>query len=433
MQDIANRKSWYTTQLYIGVFLLTVILAVAVLFVASFLPQRAIDKNVRESAEIMNEEGLYPLLFDKSYGSRLDNFTDATMILESKAMSNDQIDSIWSNPRFTIEGKNPVESLYGYTHNTEDGYFYYYCKYWMGFRASLRLLFTFFNYYQVKRYLAFSFMALFALLICQMTKEVDSKIATMFAFSILLVRPHVLCGSLQFSCCFLIAFISMLAVPWIHRNPKWEGVFFLELGMLTMYFDFYTTPLITFGLPMCYLMLLSAKGENNIYVKRILKNLLVWLVSYGMMWIVKLVLTDIFTSQNALKRGLRSMFRWIGVAGYEKDGASYDILKTFERLWQVITSADKEGEKIVILTCLLVVTFIAVSIICKKIAWNVCKRNIGFLVLAILPIVWFIITAEPVRVHFWFQYRSIVLFYWALGAYLCLIFAPKSIDSEKNV
>ena len=41
---------------------------------------------------------------------------------------------------------------------------------------------------------------------------------------------------------------------------------------------------------------------------------------------------------------------------------------------------------------------------------------------AVLPILWFACTAQPIAIHYWFQYRSIALTHWAVGAYVTQTF-----------
>lgn len=407
---------------YVCGFLITLLLGIFLLYAAAYLPQKAIDKNVQKSADIMIEEGLYPRLLDKSYGAILDNWSDAIMLMESKTMTAEDLTTVWTNPRFVLDGKKPVESLYGYVHTPEEGRFYSYCRYWMGFRAVLRLTMSFLNYYQMKRYLAFLFFLLFICLHNSISRNVGYKCALSFSVSILLVRPYVICSSLQFSCCFLIAFMGMLFIPWLYRNPKYECLYFGELGMVTMFFDFYTTPLLTFGLPMIYLVLIHASRGDPFPSRRILKNLIIWVVFYGLMWLSKLTLTTLLSPQNAIESGLQSFFGWVGMKGFEKEGGLYDFSATVEKLWQVLTSADREGE-FVIKAALFAGAANLVYALCRgRFDYKACWHHIGLLFLAATPIVWFMITAEPTRVHFWFQYRSIAVTFWAIGAYLGLIF-----------
>ena len=404
---------------YFSVFLATVLLCMLLLCAAAFAPQDSIDENVKESAKIMVEEGVYPYLLDKTYGSRLDNWTDALILMETKAMTSEKLETVLTNPRYVYDGKNPVESLYDYVHDEDPVPHMHYTRYWMGFRAILRWVMTFLNYYQIRRYLAFVFFALFAAVICSLFRSLGSQAAMTFALSILLIRPYVVCSSLQFSCCFLIAFIAMLMVPWIHRHPKLEGLFFMELGMLTMFFDFYTTPIITFGLPMVYLYMLRTDGGASNSVGLILKNAGIWLLSYGAMWITKLVLTEVLTAEDAYQMAMLSVFIWFGKEGYATEDGAYNPMDTFRALMKSITS-DEEGAAIMMAALAVLAVLLIAGILCRKISIRPLGKNWGLLVIAVLPVIWFAVTAEPARVHFWFQHRSVALLYWALGGYFSM-------------
>jgi hypothetical protein len=99
-----------------------------------------------------------------------------------------------------------------YDHYQKADVFYFYSRYWMGFRATLRFLLSFVNYYQLKRYLSFAFFALYAALISSISRRTTATIGFLFAISIILVRPYIIGASLQFSSCFFIAFLGMLLV-----------------------------------------------------------------------------------------------------------------------------------------------------------------------------------------------------------------------------
>lgn len=404
---------------YLSAFLATVLLCMLLLGAAAFAPQESIDENVTESAKMMVEEGVYPYLLDKTYGSRLDNWTDALILMETKAMTAEHLERVLTNPRYVYDGKNPVESLYDYVHDENPVPHMHYTRYWMGFRAILRWVMTFLNYYQIRRYMAFVFFALFVAVICSLFSSLGRRAAMTFAISILLIRPYVVCSSLQFSCCFLIAFLAMLAVPWIHRHPKLEGLFFMELGMITMFFDFYTTPIITFGLPMVYLYMLRADQGASNSVAVILKNAGIWLLSYGTMWITKLILTEVLTTENAFEMAMTSVFIWFGKDGYALENGVYNPVDTFRALMEVITS-DEEGAVIMMAALAVLAVLLISGILFRKVSFRALGKNWGLLVIGILPVIWFAVTAEPARVHFWFQYRSVALIYWALGGYFCL-------------
>jgi hypothetical protein len=204
----------------------------------------------------------------------------------------------------------------------------------------------------------------------------------------------------------------------------------MELGMLTMFFDFYTTPIITFGLPMGYLMVLRAMRSEKLSLRNLVQNLAIWFAAYGMMWISKLVLTSLLTPIKEIKRGFTSFFSWVGIGGFQNKGGLYDLSQTFIKLWKVLTSADNEGRRMTCVLLAILLILLIYAVLTKKVDGKRCRQNLGLAILAMLPFLWFIITAEPVRVHFWFQYRTIALTYWALGAYG--YFALKSSDVENT-
>jgi hypothetical protein len=281
----------------------------------------------------------------------------------------------------------------------------------------LRLALTFFTYAQIKRYLAFLFLGLFAAAICSVSKHANSKIAFFFALSIILVRPHVMATSMQFTCCFFIAFLAMLLIPWLKRNPKWEGLFFMELGMLTMYFDFYTVPLVTMGFPLLYLCILKQEAGEPILNKTLLRNVAAWFAGYGLMWVAKLALTSALTNQNALADGFESFFKRIGVA---KDAGTiqyYSLEAAAEGLRKAIFS-DELGAVVYLLGAGIVVAVVLLKLIRRQASFGSFRDAAPYLLFVGIPLVWFVITKQPVAIHYFFQYRTVALTHWAVGMFL---------------
>lgn len=405
---------------YIGAFLGTVILAVALLVAAAFLPQEPIDQNVKKSAEMMMEEGVYPYIADKTYASRLDNWSESIMLMECKAMTAEDLETIFSNPRFETQADtNAVERLYSYVQDDDMDPAWYYVRYWLGFRTYLRLALVFMNYYQLRRYLAFVFFALFAAVIGSLSRQVNKRMALVFAICIALVRPQVISNSLQFSCCFLIAFIAMLMIPWLNRNSRFDKLFFLELGILTMYFDFYTTPVITLGLPLSYLYMLRSRDGQHLKPGRILADSALWFTGYGLMWVIKLVLATLFTSENGFYNGFGSMFGWLGVMGIKKTNATYDVGQALERVALSVYS-DDIGKTIWLIALAVLAAVLIWMIISRRISLKALNEHKIMLLLAAMPVVWFCATAAPTYTHFWFQYRSVAMLFWCIGAYFCM-------------
>lgn len=408
-------------------FFMTVAICFTMLIFATYAPQNRIDQNIIDSVIYLQGEGDYPLTLDRADTSLLDNWTDALILMASKAMREDSKSTVLTNPVYGNWNDGPVSMLFEYAWAIKPQPTSYYTRYWMGFRAVVRWLLSFLDYYQIRRYLT---IGLFSLLFCvtqKVSKHLGRYQAAAFFFSVLFVRPYVICYSLQFSCCFLIAFVAMLAVPWIHRHPKYQSLFFMEVGMLTMYFDFYTAPIITFGMPMIFLSLLQLKEDRGIRLRTIVKDVLIWATGYIGMWLSKLLLTELLTDQPAFATAFASVSYRLGIGsnGSDPDSERGAIL-AIKTVWEKILY-DKEG---VVLFWILV-TVLAGLVLYK--AWkkelnlDAARRGVGLLVLAAFPYIWFSIASEPTIAHAYFQYRTIVLLFWGISSYLCLIMEKREV------
>lgn len=390
-------------------FIISIIAAIILLFLCACFPSNKVNQRVKQSAIILAEQGDYPALSDMSDASVLDNFTDAIMLMECMSTKISNISSILTNPKY-LYADTAVGSLLQYTENETEEPTSYYARYWMGFRIVLRPALTFLSYQEILLYNAILFFSLFSLVIVSIANRAGSCAAITFAISIVLVRPHIICNSLQFSNCFFIAFIAMLLVPKIADNRAIWHLFFWELGIVTMFFDFYTTPLITFAFPAIYLWLLSKKNEDSLESRVILSTFVSWLAGYFLMWIAKLILTDVFTSVSGIKSGLWAMGNW---TIRPVKGKTITLIQTLYRIGAAIV-ADSEGACIWGIAVLLVLFMLLKTKKDRQVCSQNIKANKSILLFAGLPALWFLITYKPTAVHYYFQYRNVAVAYWAV-------------------
>ena len=421
---------------YIAVFCFTVLLSLLMLVAAAFLPQSIIQGHVVDSVDLVYQDLDNDYLFDKSEASKMDVFTDIMILRMSLTTNDNYLGSVLTNPVYVYDGlaewEGSAKTLADLSYGKPADNAWFYTRYWMGFRVILRMALLVFTYAQIKRYLAFLFFALFTAVICSVSKHSNSKIAFLFAISIILVRPHVMATSMQFTCCFLIAFAAMLLVPWLKKNPKWEGLFFMELGMLTMYFDFYTVPLVTMGFPLLYLCILKQEAGEPVLNKALLRNMAAWFAGYGLMWVAKLTLTTALTNQNALADGFASFFKRVGVAKEAKTAQYYSWAAAADGLKKAIFS-DEMGAAVYLLVSGAVVAFVLLQILRRRASLGTFRNAFPYLIFAAIPMAWFVITKQPVAIHYFFQYRTIALTHWAMGVfgyYLLCAKRPETITTK---
>ena len=236
---------------------------------------------------------------------------------------------------------------------------------------------------------------------------------------------HVMATSMQLTNCFFIAFAAMLLIPWLHCHGKWEGLFFLEVGMVTMYFDFYTVPLVTMGFPLMYLYILKQQKGTVLSLQKILGNVAAWFAGYVLMWIAKLSLTSLLTSVDALSQGFGSFFSRVGIQKDAKLEKYYSVEAAFQGVREAVFS--DEAGAVVYLLC---VGALLVIVLCRVVRGCVSfadfRSAAPYLLFAAIPMVWFVVTKQPVAIHYYFQYRTIALTHWAGGVFLYTLLGTKN-------
>ena len=239
-----------------------------------------------------------------------------------------------------------------------------------------------------------------------------------FVFSVILVKPQIVSLSPHYSCCFIIAFIAMLMMPYLLRKRCIPRILiFLELGIITMFFDFYTTPIITFGFPFLYLYLLEQREGTYIGIRELLGMLIAWVAGYLLMWLSKLILTSIFTNINSFANALEAVKIWLVIGRGNVDSSGGNMLSYL----MGVAYGFYQYTKWLALLLVFFAVFAAVYVYWVKknrVSLGWLKKNKMLLIIAAVPLVWFVITSKPSFFHNGYQYRNIALFFFALGSYL---------------
>lgn len=404
------KKCFKTITEYGLSFIAAILVFVLLLAASACVPQEAVAEHVNASLPGLANEGTYPVLKPGISATALDNFTDSVIINETLATNRDDMSTIISNPLFLYKG-DPLDSLLYYAENpglSPDGY---YVRYWMGFRVTLRPLFMVFTYSQI-RHIGFGVLLLLtALAALSAAKNLNLPAAAALVTSILMMRPTIIGRSFQYSTCFFVALISVLCVPYLHRRKRNEGIFFMLVGMVTQYFDFYTVPVLTLCMPLLYMLALKITDGSSVSVKNVLGNILSWFFGYVGSWIVKLLLASAFTPVDGIDNGFTEFAQWMkmGTGAGENmiAGAYAAVLKTL-----------CPNTVCIIAALLFMLALAAVSaVMIKKHGKEVflCREKLTLLAVTALPLIWYAAASAPTQNHAFFQYRSAAAIIWGLG------------------
>lgn len=416
---------------YLILFLALISIGSFLLLAAGLLPQKRVETNVLNSfnqleAELVNSQ---PGILDyENWACRLDVYTDLLMIDQSYFMNTRKDPaSIYKNSQHigTVYTLHTAVEQHQEPNET-------YARYWGGFRVTVRMLLTFFNYTQIRRIISIAFLLLaggVAMYLNTRTKSIASSLA--FLLTLGLLYPSIITALLQYSCCFLIAMAGILLLPKREYKYLTYAMYFFILGAMTQFFDFYTTPILTFGFPMLALLLMSQQEHPQRSTKQMFRlsgrGFAGWLAGYILMWIGKLSLTTIFTELNALDDGFGAAVDRIFNSTGNVGGSI--LYRTGLVIWRVFIRVFDKPVYILVAAIGTFAVWLFLFILRKKTKKDL-ESSAVYLAVACLPLVWFIAVSGPTIQASWFQYRGIGVFLFGVLLFVIQSTKKQSLSSE---
>ena len=386
------------------------LVACVVLFLVALIPQSAIQKNASVAAGELVSQPQWPTVLntgDPTY--RMDNYTDSQIMMQSYNLNISNPRSVLTNPKHISDsdGNNMAYALDEVVNGGADNEISY-VRYWMGFRIFVRPLMLFGSYFTIRKIAAFVFYFLMMMALIAVAKTVDVKTALCFGVSLILVNPAIISQSLQFSCTFMLVFLFVLYI--CIRCNRMNAVFaFCIFGVLTQFFDFYTTPIVTFGIPVLIYLVATRETQKPIWIA--LKTFFAWIYGYVMMWFMKLLLVTMFTDINGFQDGFHRFAERTGILAAPGSQDSYSAVGALKAVCHTVF------QEVAVRYVFIVVSIMALT--CIAVIW-IKQKSAGFLhacpllLVGILPLVWFMVAAEATSIHAWFQYRSVAVSFMVL-------------------
>ncbi len=377
------------------------------LIIVNLIPRNYIKNNVKDSLYYFISEGNFPKI-KYAYNYVLDNYTDSLMINTAYSVdSNKPLESAMLmrrnyRPNENLKLKNsgndemPIYDLIQSFNENNDTYFQYQ-RYWHGYMIILRPLLVFFNYKQIRILLITTIIILSLILVYLAYKKIDiyASIATLF---MLIVSNFIFIGlSMQYSSVFIIMLISSIYIitKCKEKNDKQMFDVFLVIGMLTSFFDLLTTPLLTFGIPVIYYIVLKNK-ENNLSIKSLLKVMIAWGLGYGLIWLSKWIICDSIYNTGTIKEAFYKIF----LQTNSTELFNVTALKAIKRNFSYINRP--------------IILFAIFTVVLTLINKKIIKMNILILMLGLLPFLWFAIVKNHSFIHARFTFRDLLITLFAL-------------------
>lgn len=396
---------------YVLIFVMIVALLLGMLVATAKIPRASIEQNLKESLPFFkNHRGIESLKSNRDY-TYLHFYADSILLNMIYCIdSNKPLESIlWSKYYETIYADINDDFIAAVEQKKEPNQEY--IRYWHGSMIILRPLLTIFNIEQIYLINKIALYGLaIALLILLFIK--GKPLAVVYLIAMIMVAFPVVPLCLEFTSTFYIMLItSIIAICIEKKGDKGLFTLFFITGILTCYFDFLTTEIITILVPILLVLAIRKKEDRLTSFKHgfifLLKACALWGIAYIAMWFAKWLLASTILNVNAIKEYVkdRAMIRVNGTQGFLKLEQIYSgaIPRNFCNLFPLNLVKRKDLWKIGVTFIIIVILFFDWKNIKKK-----CFSAL-LLLIALTPYARYLVLANHSYRHAFFTFRDQII------------------------
>lgn len=399
---------------YLGKLLLHVVIAVLIgtllLSAVCMLPSAPMDRNLQKSAAVFAEEGIYPSLFPWCT-SQLDSTTDALILLISACDSGEhpviQAMRGTRNTLSVVEAASDELAVHYGDGIPFDGSEPYY-QYWHGYQLIIRPLLSLISYPAIRVLNGIVQTGLLAILCLLMKKAGLGRYILPYLAAVAMMMPLALAMSLQFSSCYYTLTISsILLLRKRDSLDKTDGILFLYTGIATAYFDFLTYPVATLGIPAVFYFCLRKNTDLRDTFCRGVKICFAWAVGYVGMWAGKWLIGSLILGQNILALAAGKLAERSS-AGEVETGLLQNIRAALSA--NVRSFLHTPATLVILLLAAFLLFLLVKHLRSRDLTWvQTGKIFFPFVILALIPIAWYVVTAQHAVIHHWFTHKALAV------------------------
>ena len=349
----------------------------------------------------------------------VDNFTDCYMLnVAYCADASHPVDAAMRNYRYRDDANMVVTMNHLADGNmtlepTEYG------KYWHGYQVFLRPLLALMDYGKIRVLNGIMLAILLITALTLMARRLSLGIPICFALSMFMVHSGVLPWSLQFSTCYYITLVSVIALlgfGWLSATWHRLVLCFFAIGAVTSFLDFFTTPVMTLGVPLTIMVL---KDERLCRMRAVFSLCVAWLAGYSLMWGSKWVMAYLLAGYNPLEEvALFMQIHTVGQGGEPIGAYGKKMIDLLLSRWSLLSANGLMRWGIV--------AVLAIPAILFSKGRNVLKKYSVLLFVAMLTPLWYIVVAHHSYTHFFITMRALLVCWFSI---LCFLY--QNIDFSK--
>lgn len=376
--------------------------------VAYLVPDWMVREHVHKTVYIGDLLNDYPkaiLLEDLNQQDSytLDGFTDGLIVNQALMLRSEGLKGVLLLPRYQQDKDNQSSSLGallavppekgGWTprmsQRDDSGKVVYYGRYWHGSTFVTRLLLSVMTFIGI-RWLLYVVSTILLLWCCvKLWYSVGRAVAVAIPFSLLMVNVYVMQFSMQFAPVLIIALATILWMAYHPTMSVWQcGLLLFIAGSLTAYFDLITVPTLSLGLPLVVWIATQRNQDWRQGLWSVVSLALWWLVGYVLTWLAKWGLATLLTDENIFADAYCEADKWSSGGGsYIGDALTFCL-----------------GRVRWVCVAIPAVLLLVLAILRPRNGWSQVAQ---YLLVMLIPFVYYLLMAHPAAHHSWFNYRAL--------------------------
>lgn len=388
-----------------------IVLGILLLTLAYMVPVNTENRDV--SYAVLEGEGWYPRTstvssadgyFLSFYPDVLDNSSDKIMLTIA-------MDTSGGNPLVRA-----MESFSDYAGS--------YSYYWHGYVAILRPLLFFFDFSELRILNSACQILIILLLGWLIGREKGKRYVLALATSYILMNPRTVSMGLQYSWIFYIAYggsLVLLSKRGFFEQKQRIFCFFMIEGMLTSYLDLLTCPLLTWGIPLLWWIMMQRQEKGAAeWIKTVILSGCVWIAGYAGMWAAKWAAATIILRRNVVRTAIEEVFL--------RSGAGETGMDNLTARWNAIyVNWRHYAYKVYIVVLAGWLLWWIFRSLRKK--WNKGSKRYAIFLIGMSSPVWYVVLSNHTMIHHLFTYR---IFGVSILAFMALVLESEGESGENR-
>jgi len=368
------------------------IIFLIIMFLSSFINFKQIDENISASLEDYSA-------YSNLSRPKIDSYTDMIMLnmiafhdenIIEKALLGKY--SYASNNLPEVNVKNTLNNTYSKVEN--------YGRHWNGWMLFVKIFLIFFKYQTILKILFVIEIILLIILLYFSLKKIDKRFTIILLLAFLLLPIYRMGTCIQFACITIPTLIFCIIIVNNLDNSKFDySKFFFINGAIITFLNFLNFTLISLVYPLIILIYYDIVKDREKYknhIKKLIISCIYWFLGYSILWILKWLIGTLFFGFTFIEEAFLNVENRLGfISSFYLSDVLYMNIQEFI------------SYKINFFTVLLTILFLIIFYI--KNFKNKLKITLPFLLIAIIPFVWYMVLKNHSIIHYWMTYRLLCI------------------------